>query len=154
MSIDEQKSDSTELVRLAWVIALCGFVPFAGLAIAMLLLGTGHGLFLSLLDVFKTYSAIILSFLGGIRWGLAMAKNPAPVWDIALCIIAPVTGWMALFLPDSYSILVLLLAYCAMGAWDSFSVNSGLAPAWFGKLRIVLTFLVSTTHVVVFFALF
>ena len=154
MSKGAQDEQELRLVRLAWGLSIVGLLPFAGLAVALYFLGDEHGLFYSLFDVFKTWSAMVLSFLGGIRWGLAIARHPAPVWDLAICVVPPAAGWLALFLPDSYTVLALLLAYCAMGAWDSFSINAGIAPSWFGKIRISMTFLVAAAHVVVFFALF
>ena len=143
MITDAPTEQERQLIRLAWALSVAGLLPFAGLALALLYLGDEHGLFYSLFDVFKTWSAMVLSFLGGIRWGLAISKHPAPAWDLAICVLPPAAGWLALFLPDSYTILVLLLAYCAMGAWDSFSINAGIAPQWFGKIRIFLTFLVA-----------
>ncbi len=144
----------SQLIRLAWGLSILGFLPFAGIALSLYFLGNENGLFHSLFDVFKIWSAMVLSFLGGIRWGLAIAKNPVPTWDLAICTLPPIVGWMALFLPDSYTILVLLLTYCAMGAWDSFSINAGIAPSWFGKIRVMLTLLAAAAHVIVFLALF
>jgi len=152
---DQAEGSRHTATRLVWGLSLAGFLPFAGLAIALSTMNVQSGLFLIFFDIFKTWSALILAFLGGVRWGLAIAKKPVSSLDIAFSILPPVIGWLAIFLlPDSYTVLVLLLAYCALGAWDSFSVNAGVAPAWYGKIRTVLTFAVAAAHIAVFFALF
>ena len=52
-------------------LGLAGLIPFWGLALA-LLLHTAFGLEPTRIDLaLATYAAIIVSFLGGIRWGLA-----------------------------------------------------------------------------------
>ncbi len=138
--------------RTAWLLALAGFAPFAFLALALLVSGTTsafHGLFL---DAFRTYSAIILSFLGGIRWGMALRDDPVDHVSLGFSVVPSLAGWFALFLPASLGVPVLLVAYCAQGAWDSVSIHSGKAPAWFAELRIWLTLLVAFAHLVAFFA--
>lgn len=140
--------------RVAWILAVAGFVPFALLTFAIMAGGQSNPLSLSMLDLFKIWSAVVLSFLGGIRWGMAMAGETGSWRILAASTLAAVVGWFALMLPDRFGILVLLLAFCAHGAWDSFSANAGQAPAWYGKLRITLTFLVAAAHVIVFLILF
>ncbi len=138
--------------KTAWVLALAGFAPFAFLALALLFFGRTSALHGLLLDAFRTYSAIILSFLGGIRWGMALREEPVDYRSLAFSVVPSLTGWFALFLPDTVGLPVLLVAYCAQGAWDSISIHAGKAPAWFASVRIVLTLLVAFAHLLAFFA--
>ncbi len=127
----------------AWFLACAGFVPFAGLSIALLLVGKETALHPVLTDALRTYAAVILSFLGGIRWGLALRAKPVAAGDIVLSVLPAIIGWIALFLPVPVAVSVLLLAFCTLGAWDSFAIHRGLAPVWFATQRIILTLLVA-----------
>ena len=150
----ESKQDqlNAQAVSRAWLLTLAGFIPFGILSIVIFVIGSEHGLFSSLFDLFKTYGAVILSFLGGIRWGFAIAYEPFDKRSLTLSVVPSLLGWFALLLPDQYAVLVLLLGFCAQGAWDSFYINAGNAPPWFGRLRITITFLVAIAHILVFFA--
>ncbi len=141
------------LKKTAWNLALLGFLPFAALSIAMLVLGPQHPLFDVLSDAFRLYGAVILSFLGGIRWGLALNTEPASPRTIAISVVPAIIGWLAIFIPPVFSVGVLLLSFCAQGAWDSTAFHAGKGPIWFARLRIVLTLLVAGAHVVALLAL-
>lgn len=145
-----QKSNTA---NLAWALSLAGFIPFAFLAIILLSLGVTNELFSSLFDIFKVWSALILSFLGGIRWGFAIAHEPFENRNLILSVIPSILAWFVLLLPDAYTILALLVLFCMHGAWDSFYINQGKVVPWFGKIRVTLTFLVAAAHVVVLFAI-
>jgi hypothetical protein len=138
---------------MAWTIAFFGLIPFAAFVLALLILGHFHPLHATLVDSFRLYSAVMLSFLGGIRWGLALREDSGDVRDLLFSIVPVIFGWAAMLLPVSYSLLVLLVAFCGQGAWDSFSFHRGIAPEWFAHLRIVMTLLVAFAHVVAFLAL-
>lgn len=137
----------------AWALSLGGFIPFGVLAAVLILVGNQAPLFSSFLDIFKIWSVLILSFLGGIRWGFAISYPPFDIKSLVLSVVPSIIGWAAILLPDMYCVLVLLLLFCIHGAWDSFFVNAGKAPPWFGTIRIVLTFLVTSAHVGVAYAL-
>ena len=139
--------------KQAWFLSLAGFIPFGVLAIVLLVLGRDHPLFDAVFDIFKVWSVIILSFLGGIRWGFALADQPFDLNSLWLSVVGSILGWFALFLPDMYTMLTLLILFCAHGAWDSFYINSGKAPPWFASIRIVLTFLVAAAHIMLILAL-
>jgi hypothetical protein len=133
----------------AWVLSLAGYLPFVAIAAALLLLGKIHPFQTVLVDAFRTYGAIILSFLGGVRWGLAIRTQPVPVKDIVFSVVPAIAAWFSLFLTAPVSVAVLLLCFCAQGAWDSLSVQAGRAPQWYGPLRITLTLIVALAHGVV-----
>lgn len=139
--------------NLAWVLSLAGFVPFVFIAIALYMLGASNEFFASLFDIFKVWSALILSFLGGIRWGFAIANEPFENKNLIISVVPSILAWFVLLLPDAYTILALLILFAFHGAWDSFYINQGKVPPWFAKIRITLTFLVVGAHVAVLFAI-
>jgi hypothetical protein len=85
------------------------------------------------------WSAIILSFLGGARWGAAVqTAAPAPAL-IGLAILPSIAGWLILLLPATARVTqfaALAGALLLHLAWDWRS--DGL-PGWYGKLRLGLT---------------
>ncbi|MFZ1815398.1 MAG: DUF3429 domain-containing protein [Rhizobiaceae bacterium] len=138
----------------AWVLSLAGVLPFLALCIASFLAGKTAALFPFYVDAFKTWSVAILCFLGGIRWGMAILAKPVSPKLLFLSTLSAFAGWIALFLSDAAGVMLLLLAYSAQGAWDSFSIHGGEGPQWFADLRIVLTLMVAATHIVMLVAVF
>ncbi|MBL4597432.1 MAG: DUF3429 domain-containing protein [Rhizobiaceae bacterium] len=130
------------------------FLPFIGCAITLLVLGKDNPLFEPLVDMFKTWSAIILAFLGGIRWGSALYSVPESLSRMSAATLLPVAGWLALFISGPIGILVLLLVYCAQGAWDSFSGTMADAPKWYSKIRITFILVAAASHIIVFVAVY
>ena len=151
--MNSENSELKDSSKLAWSLALGGAIPFATLALAMFFLGKEHGLFTVIFDAFKAWSAIILSFVAGARWGLAIAQNPIDKNALLISVVPAIVAWLAQFLDDPQAVLVLLVAYCAQGAWDSFGANAKKLPQWFGTLRIRMTFLIAAIHILVFLAL-
>ena len=88
-----------------------------------------------------TYGATILSFLGGIRWGVAVATphQPRVATDYLFGVTPQLFGWGALFLPDPWRFVVLAAGVLALGPIDRNLVARGLAPDWFGRLRMLLS---------------
>jgi hypothetical protein len=136
--------------RIAWSIGLAGFLPFAAFAGALVLAGGDSALTDLLADAFRIWSLSVLSFLGGIRWGVAFLRADVTRQQLIWPLMPVVFGWAAMFLPHAWAVVGLLVAYCAMGAWDSLSSQRGSLPGWYGNLRIVLTLLVAGAHAVAF----
>lgn len=92
---------------VAWALGLAGLIPFVAGA-AWLLLAPGEPLAPRAL---AAYGAVIVSFLGGIHWGLVMARPGAAataplVWGVVPSLIA----WPALLLPPAWSLALLAAA--------------------------------------------
>ncbi|MBV6656145.1 MAG: DUF3429 domain-containing protein [Devosiaceae bacterium] len=90
------------------------------------------------------YGAVILSFLGGVRWGLALLMQFDEKRDarLALSILPSLLGWVALLMPHFPALVLLAMAFAAQGAWDAGDVADDGAPDWYATLRTVLTALV------------
>lgn len=87
------------------------------------------------------YAAVILSFLGGIRWGAALKLPRGPLQStlLVLSVVPSLTGFAALVLPSLAGLIVLIAAFLIQGAWDVQSAQRGELPAWFATLRAILT---------------
>ncbi|RST86913.1 DUF3429 domain-containing protein [Aquibium carbonis] len=144
----EARTEST-----ARFLALFGFVPILVLVLWLTGIDAEHEARDATLALLKSYCAIILSFLGGIRWGLGMVfgKGGTPRDLVASC-IPPLVGWGAFFAPEPYTFGLFAAAFAAQGAWDNFAVHARVAPRWYGRLRILLTVLVAASMMLAFVA--
>ncbi len=143
------------LKKLAWLLGLFGLVPFVICALMALVLGTNSPLVEPLITIFRNYSVVILSFLGGIRWGHALLRkhDDQSLVDnrvIFFSVVPALTAWATMFFQTTPAIAILLLAFCAQGAWDSIAAHSGGLPKWMAPLRIVLTVVVALCHMIIF----
>lgn len=85
------------------------------------------------------YGALILSFLGGARWGLAVA-HPAPDAKTVGLAMLPTLAGMALLTLTGFAprlqLLGIALALAAVWVWD---LRSAGLPGWYAGLRSILT---------------
>lgn len=120
------------------LLGLAGLIPFWALAIGLLLHGV-LGLAPSQLDTaLASYGAIIVSFLGGIRWGLAVPAGDRGR-NYATSVVPSLVAWVLLAAPEPWRLAGLGLVALALGPLDLDLVRGGIAPAWFGTLRLILS---------------
>lgn len=130
-------------------LGVMGLIPFVTLAVASLPWAGPTGEWASF--ALAAYGAVILSFLGGIHWGLAVAGfGPATrdeiAWSRLVVGVSPsLLGWGALFLPRPFDLLLLASAFALLLAVDSRLSRTGHAPAWYPMLRLPLTIVVVAT---------
>jgi hypothetical protein len=132
--------------RAVWTIMFGILVPLIVIALILTSIGNSNALFLPLLDGFKTASAIILSFLGGIRWGSELRNKVIKPLILFATIIPVAIGWTCLFLSGPLAIGLLLIAVCAMGAWDSFYWHEKANIKWYASVRTVMTLIAAFMH--------
>ncbi len=128
----------------AWLGGL-GALPFIGLAGALPFLVGAPRSFAA--HALAAYGATILSFLGGIHWGLAVgpqggaaqAKLPA---RLVLSVVPSLAGWAALLVADKGGLFILAAAIAAMLWVDLRATRAAEAPPWYPTLRIPLTCIV------------
>ncbi|MDN2567782.1 DUF3429 domain-containing protein [Aquibium sp. A9E412] len=130
------------LARLARRLGLAGVIPFAALALWLYGIADTHPWRDGTIVLLRGYAVIILSFLGGVRWGLAIAGGGRQRRDLALGVVPALAGWATFALPAAPAFAVLAVCFAGHGAWDSFAVAEGAAPEWYGRLRLWLTVLV------------
>lgn len=89
------------------------------------------------------YAAVILSFLGGIWWGLATRDGEAPAWLWGASIVPSLWAFGALLLLQwgwNATVLLLLAAgLLAALAVDRALLRSGRIPQWLWWLRVRLS---------------
>lgn len=123
----------------AWLGGL-GAVPFVALSAAVWLMAEHSALALVAL---RGYGAVILSFLGGVHWGLAMRRASPGFRPLALSVVPSLLGWLGLLLPPQPGLVLLTVAIIAMLAVDVSLSQRGIAPPWYRSLRIPLSIIVS-----------
>lgn len=136
-SNETARSDASRVPSAAAWLGGLGIIPFAGLSLATPF--AADGLQVKLLFALMAYGAIILSFLGGIHWGLAIGAAPQTdntlLRRIALSIVPSLVAWAALLAPSSIGFLVLAAVFVAMLLVDIRASRLHEAPAWYPKLR-------------------
>ena len=137
---DEPVGDDSKIPQPALVLGALGVVPFIACGVAAITLADPYWAELAS-DAVRFYGAVILSFLGGIRWGFAIQPvNRTGLWFQLILSVAPsLFAWGALLVPDQIGIAMLILGLVGMLAADVQFVNQGRAPQWFSKLRLWLT---------------
>ena len=121
------------------VLGLAGLIPFWGLAL-LLAAHAPFGFRAPEIEFgLATYGAVILSFLGGIRWGLAAAGARSETFHYALSVVPSLVGWALLAAPEPWRLIGLGLAVLVSGPIDARLVKEGLAPPWLGRLRLILS---------------
>lgn len=92
-------------------------------------------------DAGMFYGAVILSFLGGIRWGLALGPQFARDRNlqIAISVVPSLVGWAALLVAPVIGALMLIAGFVGMLLLDALLGREGRAPDWFFGLRLILT---------------
>ena len=124
-----------------------GFLGLAPLAISALVSLSQHAETARIGALsFSVYAAVLLSFLGGIRCGFELMREPARPNPVRLLYSAvpALTGWsLALFVVIDPVVLgasaIFAGLFAAQAMWDQRSAIDAGAPAWYPILRSVLT---------------
>lgn len=121
-----------------WIIALSCLVPFP--ASALVYAYGPPDLAAGALTLILTWSAVVMGFLGGIRWGLENGRAE-PRWTrLAHTLISPIGGWALLFARGSIDTPWLLGGFLAafILQW-LFDHTAPDVPARYPRLMTVLT---------------
>ena len=122
--------------RPALLLGAAGLLPFA--AAPVLMLRAGH-FSADLLHAQLAYGACILSFLGGVRWGLTLpdgAPQPPDWANLTRSVTPSLVAWAGLLTPPAAGGLLLIGGLGLAGYWDLVLVGY---PAWFKALRFCLS---------------
>lgn len=122
---------------VAWAYGLFGLLPFVAGAVGALVTA---GVMRALMQLgLLVYGGLILSFLGGGRWGLEIGRGRARAGVISGAMAGAVVSTLlvaAATAPPAWRLAILALAHVGQWAWD---VRSADTPAWYPGLRHVLT---------------
>lgn len=89
-------------------------------------------------SVQAVYAALILSFLGGARWGLAVTKASPRSATIVLAMLPSLAAWATLLLVRDPSWQLAGMAALLVLHWGWDAASTGL-PGWYPPLRGILT---------------
>ena len=128
------------LAMLARVLGFAGLIPFVtfsiGTWITLPLVTDSH-------YILVTYAALILSFMGAIHWGLAMAENNSKRnLQLALSVLPALLGWLALLLPLLQGYVVLIACFIFLYLADRQAIKTYSLAEGYLPLRAVLTAIV------------
>ncbi|MGU9979885.1 DUF3429 domain-containing protein [Phreatobacter sp. HK31-P] len=147
MRADETGDDVQAMPAVPLWLGLGGLAPFLALAGALVL---GQSLPLiggadDIRQALMIYAVAILSFLGGVRWGIAMgyANGKVAVRDFLISVIPAILGWVAALLPLGPGLWLITGAFILLGLYDYGLACRTVAPEWYGRLRLALTAAVS-----------
>jgi hypothetical protein len=123
------------LVGSAWLLSVAGAIPFVSAASASWLVPE-HAVTAWMTQAAFIYGAIILSFLGGIHWGRALAgEDSRPLW---FAVTPALLGWGAVLLEPRFGVPLLGVGFIAQFLVDLFLD----LPPWFRLLRLAITLVV------------
>ncbi len=151
---------TARLPPLALLLGLGGLVPFLACGLGSVTAGGAVPPDRALLALIE-YAAIILSFLGAVHWGLALAApaqdhaasaRPMP-WHsgvegarLALGVLPALLGWGALLVSvaaaPAIALALLIAGFLATTAVEARGARDGLVPAGYMRMRWLLTLVV------------
>lgn len=127
--------------RAALILGWLGVIPFA--ACAVLTVTGGVLSYSATIDALVVYGAIILSFMGGAQWGLAMVTASADYklmgFRLAVSVVPALVAFGLALMPSASALFGLATAFAALFLHDVALVGNDAAPAWYPALRAQLT---------------
>lgn len=145
--MNEASTARTDPIRTPPAALLFGFtgaVPF--LALTIVIASTNSSGWYE--RAFAFYSALILSFLGGIRWGDAGTTRDPGYRDLTLSILPSLLAWGALMLDNFYlQLAILMLGHLLAAVVDGLIPPKAQLP-WLRRLRLQLSGLVLICHAI------
>ena len=135
-----------DIPKPALVTGLLGLLPF--ISLGAIIVDQAPDVRGEILAALLAYGAVILSFLGGVRWGVAISGSSQAPLTSQLCIsvIPSLVGWVAILIEKQAGLLVLTVAFSLMLLID-FLVPG--APAWYLPLRMLLSITVMACLLIV-----
>lgn len=135
----EPIGDDHDIPELPLALGLAGLAPFLGLSLA-LALTSGEAFGIAATPALLGYGACILSFLGGVHWGLAL-RHPARemrAYLYAIAIAPPLWAWAGLLVGGASGLGMLAAGLALHGVLDASQSGRFAAPRWYAKLRLLL----------------
>lgn len=87
-----------------------------------------------------TYGAVILSFMGAVHWGVAMANKDQQQGKFFISSVLPaLVAWPALLLAQSLALVILLAGFIGLYTYDRSVEKAQALPGWYIPMRTRLT---------------
>jgi len=134
--LTRELAKTDRIPTVALLLGWAGVAPFAGLTALATLDGSARSA--AAIAALVGYGAIILSFMGGVLWGLAMTRCRSQA-VYAVSVLPAVVSAAAMLAQAKLGILILLFGFAGLLAYDLSCSRSGGAPGWYPVLRWQLT---------------
>lgn len=134
-------STDASLPRGMLALGWSGLLPFALALLTACLRPEWKGLAAA---VFVSYGAVILSFLGGARWGHALGRDVTP-WRYVEAVLPSLLGFSALLLVHTTWMALSLLAI-GFGVWLVIDQCDRLWSAPYKRMRLGISVVVLLLH--------
>lgn len=145
MTLDEQVRVETMGVRLGYL----GLTPFVIGAVTALL---SQELVSLAFQAFVLYSIAILSFMGGVHWGLALITGTRQSTRLLISVVPVVAAWICLIaLPVPITLAVLGGGFIAQWFIDRPILAELPIPSWYLEMRPRLAYVVAGCHLFMLF---
>jgi len=127
--MSQANSQKYPVPTLVTQLGYAGLIPFVTLALAVWFLPPDY--FQQLHQALLSYAAIILSFMGAIHWGLAMAsKESVGRLQLAISVIPALIAWFASLTSPLWNYSILLITFVCLCLFDNYMVKNLRAPGW------------------------
>jgi hypothetical protein len=136
MTASDPPADDRSVPRTVLAWGLAGLIPFLGLPLLAVSIPALSGWSDKALGL---YAAVILSFLGGARWGRAVSDPEPNPRTIAFSMAPSVAAWGLVLLPAGHSGLQLAGLAGALVLHLLWDLRSQGLPDWYPRLRLILT---------------
>ena len=151
-----------KLSPLAIILGVAGLVPFVFCGLGALT--TPEADSTKWLLALTAYSGVILAFLGGVHWGLALIDTNDTVIDaptpgqnrmrLVLGVVPSILGWIAIvstmFLPVNLPLAIVIAGFVLTNVAEARASRAGLLPSSYLWLRWGLTAVVVAVLGIVF----
>lgn len=145
MTVDEQVRVETMGMRLGYL----GLIPFVFGAVTALL---SQEVVLLAFQAFILYSLAILSFMGGVHWGLALITGTRQSTRLLISVVPVVAAWICLIaLPAPLTLAVLGGGFIAQWFIDRPILAELPIPSWYLEMRPRLAYVVAGCHLFMLF---
>lgn len=129
------------------LLGIAGLLPFLCLPVFSVL---GAISYFEAISFFNQYSAIILSFLGGVIWFDGIT-NKKPIWQLYFAMLPSIVGWISLvILPPKIALIVLMVSFFCLLLieWKLL-----VSESWYQRLRLRLTSVAMAGHLMMLYTL-
>ena len=120
----------------ALILGFMGLLPFVSMACIAVI--QSPEVDRRVINTLLVYGALILSFLGGVRWGIAINDTSSLplLGPLFVSVIPSLVAWVACLVTEETGLFILTVGFCLMLHADHKLPG---APDWYLRLRIPLS---------------
>jgi len=96
------------------------------------------------------YAALLLAFLGGVRWGIRAGSGTGTDRTYLIGALGALVGLITLVLPFQPAIAILTVGFAGQGAWDVWAGYRGTIPEPYARRRMTATLMACVMLVAIF----